>query len=185
MNFGLKPAVGLILGLFASAAFANSTTPKELPPAYQNVAACRLIADSTERLACYDKAVATLDAAITSNDVYLVDKTQVRESRKTLFGLPLPKLGIFGGASETEAADANEVEELESTIKAVGGNVEGWIISIAEGSTWRQMDGATLGLAPKVGMNVKIKRGALGSFRMNIGKQPSIKVKRIISAERG
>jgi hypothetical protein len=180
MTFGSKQLVALLLAVSASAAQAKTEPPKTLPPAYQNVASCRTIVESAERLACYDKAVAALDTAVAANDVYMVDKAQVRESRKSLFGLSLPKLGIFGGGNDGEKSDANEISELESTIQGVSGGSGGWLISIAEGSTWQQMDGVQLGLSPKVGMKVVIKRAAFGSYKMNVRGQPAIKVKRIL-----
>jgi hypothetical protein len=180
MTFGSKCALTFFLGLSASATVAKTAPPKTLPTAYQNVASCRTIADSAVRLACYDKAVAALDTAVAANDVYMVDKAQVRESRKSLFGLSLPKLGIFGGGNDGEKSDANEISELESTIQGVSGGSGSWLISIVEGSTWQQMDGVTLGLSPKIGMKVSIKRGALGSYKMSVKGQPAIKVKRIL-----
>jgi hypothetical protein len=180
MTSGSKQLAVLLLALSAATAQAKTAPPKSLPQAYQNVASCLTIAVSAERLACYDKAVAALGTAVAANDVYMIDKVQVRESRKTLFGLPLPKLGIFGGANDAEEADANEVSELESTIQRVSGGSGSWVISIAEGSTWQQMDGVTLGLSPKVGMKVVIKRAAFGSYKMNVRGQPAIKVKRIL-----
>lgn len=152
----------------------------EAPPeAYAKVAACRQIAADAERLACFDAAMAAFDAALAKNEVYMVDKKQVRETRRSLFGLPLPSFGLFGdGKDDAEAAD--DVSELVSTIKSAKRTGDGWQVTIAEGSIWQQVDSNTLALSPKVGGPVTIRKGALGSYKMSVGKQPAIKVKRII-----
>ena len=54
------------------------------------------VADNAERLACFDKAVGTIVAASDSDDLRIVDREEVRETRRKLFGFALPDLGIFG-----------------------------------------------------------------------------------------
>ena len=145
----------------------------------QKVVDCRAITDATQRLACYDAEVARLDEAAAKNEVYMVDKQQVQKTRRTLFGLPLPNLGLFGGGDDDDDNKENQITELESTVKSASFNGEGWIITIAEGSTWQQMDFSPLALSPKPGMPVVIKRAAPGTYKMSVRKQPGIKVKRI------
>jgi hypothetical protein len=152
--------------------------PAEL---YAKLSACRTIADNAQRLACFDAAAAKLDAAVAANDVYMVDKAQVRQTRRTLFGLPLPDLGLFGGGGgDDKDTDKNEITQIDSTITSARMNADGWVITIAEGSAWQQTDSKPLGVRPKPGMAVVVKRAALGSYRMNIDGQAAIKVKRII-----
>jgi hypothetical protein len=169
-----------VMAFIATPATARDKQTKAPPALYSQLSACRAIADSAQRLACFDAASAKLDAAIVANDLYMVDKAQVRETRRTLFGLPFPRLGLFGGGDDKDSADANEVTQIDSTVTSARANAEGWLITIAEGSTWQQTDDTALGLSPKPGMTVVVKRAALGSYRMNIGKLPSIKVKRVI-----
>jgi hypothetical protein len=172
-------AVGMMA--VATAAFAKGDRTKSAPPElYGKLSACRAIAEPTSRLACFDAAAAKLDIALATNEVYMVDKAQVRETRKTLFGLPLPNLGLFGSDDGQADGDANRVVQLDSAITSVGAGADGWIITIAEGSVWKQTDGATLALSPKIGMKVVIKRAALGSYKMNVGGQPAVRVKRVL-----
>ncbi len=169
-------ASGLMLS--ASPAFARDNRPP--PETYQKLSACRTITDAAARLKCFDEAAAALDAAVAANDVYMMDRKQVRETRRSLFGLPIPSLGIFGGNGEPEAEDANSVRELVTTIKSASFNGEGWVITVEEGSIWRQTDGVPLALSPKPGMPATIRRAAMGSYKMNVGRQQAIKVKRVI-----
>lgn len=175
-----KVALTILLAATASIALAKENTKAETPALYKQLAACRAIADGTERLACFDKTSAELDAAVARNDVYMVDKQQVQKTRRTLFGLTLPSLGLFGGGDDDNDGAEDQITELESTVKSASFNGEGWVITIAEGSTWRQMDSSPLALSPKPGMPVTIKRAALGSYKMSIRKQSAIKVKRVL-----
>lgn len=173
-------AVGTcVAALCASAAVAVDKGPQTPPALYTKLSECRAIGDAAQRLSCYDAASAELDAAVVRKDIYMTDKAQIQKTRKTLFGLPLPNLGIFGGGDDDDNEE-NRIAELQSTVKLARQDGAGWLITIAEGSAWRQMDGAPLALAPKPGMPVVIKRGALNNYKMSIRKQPPIKVKRVI-----
>ena len=83
------------LGGAASPAFAPDITPKR-PEVIERITACRTIAASAERLACFDREVAALEAAADAREIAVVDREQVRRTRRSLFGLRLPDLGIFG-----------------------------------------------------------------------------------------
>jgi hypothetical protein len=178
MKRSLAIKLVLVCTTLNGAALAKDRITPATPDAYAKVSACRGIAAPSERLACFDAAVATLDAAVAEKQVFMVDKQQVDRTRRTLFGLPLPNFNIFGGGGRDEPP-ADEITTLESTVKSVSGNANGVVVTIAEGSAWQQMDGMPLALSPKPGMSVTIKRGTLGSYKMSIRKQPAIKVKRI------
>jgi hypothetical protein len=173
-----KIAATLAVMTIASAGIAKEKPAPEPPALYAKLAACRTVGDATERLACFDKASAELDAAVAKNDVYMVDKQQVQKTRRTLFGLPLPDLGLFGG--DKDDADKDAITELESTVKSASMGDGGWRITIEEGSTWQQTDNIPLALSPKPGMPVSIKKAALGSFKMSVRKQPPVRVRRVI-----
>lgn len=182
MKYGRQIAIALLACLIAMPLSAKDKDEKAkagAPEAYAKVSACRTLKVDTERLACYDAAISALDTAVANNEVYMVDKKQVRETRKTLFGLPIPSFGLFGEGKGDGTSD-DEVNELVSTITQVKRNADGWVVTITEGSTWQQIDSADLALSPKVGGQVTIKKAALGAYKMNVGKQPAIKVKRII-----
>jgi hypothetical protein len=176
--------IALVMILAASLMFGTPSLAKQdkagaPPEAYAKVASCRQIVADADRLACFDAAMAAFDAALAKNEVYMVDKKQVRETRRSLFGLPLPSFGLFGdGKDDNEGEDA--VTQIDSTIKHVTSNANGWLVTIKEGSAWQQTDSTTLGLSPKVGGTVTIKKGAMGSYKMNVGKQSAFKVKRVL-----
>ena len=59
------------------------------------------------RLACFDRAAGSLLAARDSGEVRVVDREEVQETRRGLFGFTLPKLGIFG-AGDDEQLELND-----------------------------------------------------------------------------
>ncbi|MEO8455916.1 MAG: hypothetical protein ABI454_12230 [Sphingomicrobium sp.] len=148
----------------------NTATPQSM----QQLIGCRSIADSAQRLACYDREAAAVSKAIASKDLVVIDKARATAAKRSLFGFSIPNFGgLFGG-------NDNDVKQIESTIASVGHNAEGgWLLKLADGSTWTQIDDAELGLPPERGEKVTVSRGSLGSFYIQLGKQPGFKVKRI------
>ena len=83
--------------------------------------------------------------------------------------------GLFGDDDDEDA-----IKQIESTVASAGRNGDGgWTISLADKTVWTQTDDAMLGLSPKTGEKVVVKRGALGSYYLSVNGQPGIKVKRI------
>lgn len=167
-------ALGLAV-LLASAG-AEAKKPKETPPPPPQVnelLACRAIADSGQRLACYDKTAATIGDAVAKQELVVFDKDSVQKTKRGLFGFSIPNLGIFDD-------DDGEINQVEGTISGYGHNADGgYIFRLEDGSRWSQQDGKPIAIPPQNGDKVVIKRGALGSYILSLAKQPGVKVKRI------
>lgn len=157
----------------AGTAQASKPVATGTPNQVDRLMKCRAIAAADQRLACFDKESAAMGAAISSKDLVFVDKEKARAAKRSLFGFSIPNFGgLFGGGDE-------EIDQIESTVKSTGHNADGgWIITLADGSTWSQTDDWP-GLDPRPGKKVIVKRAALGSFRLSIVGQNGIKVKRI------
>ena len=141
---------------------------------------CQSKTDPAQRLACYDTAVAAMVAASSDGEVRVVDREDVREARRKLFGFTLPDLGIFGGKSDKDDPEqAEEFATLNTTIAAVR-NVNGrFVITTAEGAEW-QIDEMPAGLMrPKVGRSLEIKSGAFSSYFLRIDGQKGVKGRRV------
>lgn len=146
------------------------------PQAYQDLVHCKSIADSAERLACYDAQVGKLEQAAASGDVVVTDRAAVREAKRGLFGFRMPTLGIFGGGDQ----DKEELSSIEGTVSLARQFGYGyWQVTLADGSVWEQVDTERLVFDPVKDSKIKIYRGALGTFRMNIDGQRAIKVRRV------
>lgn len=151
------------------------------PAALQKVLDCRSLSDGQARLACFDAGVAALDEARVRGDVALIDREQVRETRRKLFGFTLPSFDFFGHREgDDKRADRDEFEEITATVRAVSRNADGYyILTLEDGARWEQTQPMTFGRIPKAGVQVRIKRAALGSFKMNIDGSPAVKARRI------
>lgn len=144
------------------------------PPVFQAVLDCKSVSDSAARLSCYDKTVESMAAASREKELVVADRETMKEARKGLFGLGLPKLKLFGGG------DSEEVTEIESTIAGFRSATDGLLVfTLADGARWKQTDGRAQ--YPKAGDKIKIRKGALGSFIANINDKTGFKVIRVAS----
>lgn len=176
-----SPSV-LAVVLMASAATPVLARGADSPAALQKVFDCRALTDSQARLACFDASVGQLSEARSRGDIAMVDREQVKETKKRLFGFSLPNLNLFGrkdDGDQRKEAKADEVEEVTGKVKAVGRTPDGgWVIVLEDGARWEQTGTMTFGRNPKPGSIATIKRAALGSFKMSIDGSPSVKAKR-------
>ncbi len=152
------------------------TPPREGPPAaFARAVQCRTITDPQARLACYDREVTALEQAERTSEIRVVDRQQVRRTRRTLFGLDLPDINIFGGGND----DGETVTEISSTIRSAGQDGNGkYTFVLADGAQWRQIDTRNL-VPPKAGQPIRIRRAAMGSFLANVGRQTAVRVRRV------
>ena len=146
-------------------------------PLIQQLYDCRAVADPTARLACYDRQVAAMETAEGARDIRIVDREQVRETRRGLFGFSLGNLNIFGsGEDEDEPEEA--VLQIESTITAIATNSDGkYVFRLANDQRWLQTD-PPRGRSPQVGMTITIRRGSLGGYLANINERAAVRVLR-------
>ena len=160
--------------LVASPASARPAPDTGVPTSVQQLLGCRAISDSAQRLACYDRQAGVLSGAIASREVVVIDKARATAAKRSLFGFSVPNFGgLFGSG-------ADDVKQIESTVAGVSNNQDGgWVLKLADGSVWSQVDDAPLGLPPRRGDKVVVKRGLMGSFYLELGKQPGFKAKRI------
>lgn len=161
---------------------AMAQEPATSPAAVTRVFECRAIKEDAARLACFDASVAVLETARSKGDVAVVDREDVRRTRRKLFGFSVPDFGIFGGKKDErgqEAEDRDEVKEVVGKIAAVGRGADGLLITLEDGARWQQSDGVVLGRTPKVGEEVTIRRGTFGSYKMSFKMGPAVKARRV------
>jgi hypothetical protein len=173
MRLGLL-LIGAIAAALTTAAQARSTPPTGTPAAVQSLLACQSLADSGQRLSCYDKAAQGLADAMSKKELVVVDKARANEAKRSLFGFSIPNFGaLFGGGDD-------QVNQIDSTVTGAFENgYEGWMIKLADGSTWQQTDGSPVALPPRKGDKVVVKRGSMGSYFVKLGSQPGFKAKRV------
>ena len=141
----------------------------------ERLTACRVITESADRLACFDRESAVLDQAERAGDVVVVDREQVRVARRALFGFSLPSLAVFERGEAPE-----QIETLTTTVasaRQVGGRGP-WLFELENGAVWRQIDDETLGTRPTPGSAVVIRSGAFGSYLLSVNGARSLRVRR-------
>lgn len=170
-------ATGLAAVLAVGAAQAAAPVVRNVAPALKALLDCRGVADNDKRLACYDAAVDSITAAEKKGDVIIVDRQQAQAARRQAFGLDLSALSIFDRGEKSEDVDriAGEV------IKAVRGADGRWLLTLADGATWRQSDDRDLPSPPKPGSKVEIRKAAAGSYLMNVDGQIAIRARRVVA----
>lgn len=167
----------MVLPILAAAAFPAFAQAQEAarPELLNRLTACRALADSTARLSCYDGAVEALDAAEREGEVVVVDRAQVRESRRALFGFDLPSLPAFGRVEGAE----DTVSSVETTLtRATRGGDGKWVFRLADGSVWRQSDSESVFFTNREGTEVRVRRASMGSFMMTVGNSRAVRVRR-------
>lgn len=161
--------------LLAAPAAAQQQDGQERPEALARVLNCRALQSPQERLACYDREVAAMQQAAESRQLVVMDRQQVRRTRRTLFGLTLPNLGLFGD----DSADGEGVSEIQSTLRSAVQNPYGkWILTLDDGARWIQLDSREFAREPRAGHSIRIRRAAMGSYLANINNQIAIRVRR-------
>ena len=148
------------------------------PKSFVELTACRAERDPSRRLACYDAQVRELVEAESSHDIVVIDREQMREARKTLFGLSLPRIAIFDGRAKT--GEVEEIQQVEGSVSTARTDHDGrWLFLLEDGARWRQIDSYPLALPPKHGDKVVIKRASLGSFMLRLNGMTGIRVRRV------
>jgi hypothetical protein len=163
--------------LFVSVSVAPTSPPPAAastpPAALQQMLDCRQLGDAAARLACFDRSSSLIASGVASRDLVVIDRERAQVAGRSLFGFSVPNFGgLFGSGSD--------VAQIESTVAAASHNAYGsQLIHLTDGSAWSQTDDSVLGLNPRVGDKVVVRRGALGSFVLSVNRQPGFKAKRV------
>jgi hypothetical protein len=165
---------GLCCGAIASGAVAAKGETAVRAAQVQSVLDCRAVTDSTQRLACYDGAVAVMADAEVKGDLITIDREQRRAVRRQAFGLSLPAFTLFDRGEKGE-----DVDKLTATVVEASQSLRGpWLIRLEGGALWRQTDDIELTKTPHKGSVAVLKRGALGSFFMKIDGDSAFRAQR-------
>ncbi len=152
------------------------------PPVAKQVGdlqACRAIPEPTARLSCYDKAVEALTAATASQDVVIVERSEVRKARKGLFGFSIPRIGFLAGR-DGNAEDQADVDRLETKIVSSRALLYGkWRFTVEGGAVWETVEASMSFDDPLPGRTVVLQRGSLGSYFAKVGKGRQVQAKRV------
>lgn len=169
----LGAAVAAILLLSTDVHAQNSATNRS--PLLEQVAACRQVTSDAERLACFDRAAGALEAAERQGEVVVVERGQIREARRQLFGFEVPALPPMFGREDA----AERIDSVETTLLSAAQGADGkWFFRLADGSEWRQIDSDPVRFQNRAGTEIRVRRASLGSYQLTAGRSRAVRVKR-------
>lgn len=169
----VKAALFLAAGVVGATAWAQTPASKALVDA---VTACRAEQDDQARLRCFDAAVGPLQRAAASGSIVVVDKADVRRTRRSLFGFSLPKLPFFTGDDTADEAP-EEVEAKIASGRSLGNDK--WQFVLESGAVWQTSEPSRYFAAPKPGHVVKLKRGTLGGYFASVQGGRAVRALRV------
>jgi hypothetical protein len=170
-------ATAMLIATLSGPALAADPAPAASPERakeMQQLAECAKLTESAARLACYDKAAHALDQAEAKGDVVVVDREQARKVRRQAFGFTMPSISLFTRGEKPEDVASTQTTVV-SAHKALSGK---WVLKLADGSTWSQVDLAEIPIDPKAGNTVKIVKASMGSYLATIANQREVRVHR-------
>ena len=162
-------AAALLSGtaLWGSAALAQEDAAAEL-------LRCRTIADSAQRLVCYDTAAGAFETARAQGAVVVLSRAEVAESQRRSFGFNLNVLNPFQTSDGPQ-----ELDSIDGVLRRVGTDANRRsVFTLEDGSVWRQAESRTPYFRSTPGLPVTVRRAALGSYMLSIDGSTSIRVKR-------
>jgi hypothetical protein len=140
---------------------------------------CRGIASAEARATCYDANVGTLLVAIEEGDVRLVDREQVRKTRRQLFGLAMPETELLKADDKDKAEEASGMFETTIASSRQTGPAN-WRFTTAEGAVW-EINNPPRKIAPiAAGDKVVFKKASLGYYFIRINGQLGVKGRRVM-----
>ncbi len=167
----------MVAALFVGGGTGYAAQPAtDRPEVLQKLFDCRGIAEIGARAACYDAQVDAFSAAERDRRVVVIDQTEVRQTRRRLFGFALPNIKLF---SPAKGEKAEEFTRIETALSGVSRSNGALVLTLEDGARWIQSDSETLPTDPKPGDSIVIRKAAMGSYFANIGKRPAIRVRRV------
>ena len=149
------------------------------------ISVCSRISKKDARLACYDQVAR--DAASGNMSA----NTPVPSPSSPDWAAPPPPMvnapttgapQSFGSEQLRKPADdpSRGPDEVQSQVVSATDNGLGqWRITMADGAIWRMTESVPLFRPPAPQEAVRLRRGSLGSFFMDVGKQAGVRVARI------
>jgi hypothetical protein len=161
--------MGIFLTTAISGAFLlTSTTAQDAATIEGQLVTCRDMADTAQRLDCYDAVAAGIDSAAIQQAE--VSQKEAKAEKRRLFGFrapkPVTKEKDFGKREKPE-----EITQISAAITEVKFRRDiAHRITLDNGQVWEQLgsDNRRVYISKKKDYTATIKSGALGSFKMTI-----------------
>jgi len=163
----------LSIGVASLSAQDNATEPDE--DYLEALRSCQSLNDDMARLECFDTAVGNIVTATEAGDVQVVDREDVRETRRSLFGFVLPDIDLFG-SDEDEEDDGRFTTTIQSARYFGRGSVR---FTTAEGAVWEISRVPRRMRVIREGNEVTFREASLGYFFIRVEGQTGVKGRRV------
>lgn len=156
----------LALALSASNAWAQTGQTLVERSALQDAYGCADISDGTQRVSCYDEAIARVRQAERAGDILVVDRAQVSMMERDAFGFSFPSLAHllpqFGSASPNP-----ELADVELQVERLAGHATGrYSFIMTNGQVWTQTEQQSPANV-RAGDIVHVRRTAMGGYMLS------------------
>jgi hypothetical protein len=173
----------ILLLLFLSLFVAGPARADATRDALTEIAKCADIAEASERLKCFDAAVASAKSALAAPAQKAPEKSLLEWFGFARPPKPVTKPEDFGKPAP-EPGPGEEITEINATVLEFAKTLRGKSVFILDnGQVWRQLDADGTEVrdpAPDTKMKVTIEAGVLGSYNLTIeGRNGLIKVSRL------
>lgn len=131
---------------------------------------CSRVTAESQRLACFEDGLRQLREMRSSGQIQIIVREDELKAAEANFGKSQP----------AQPRTVEPPQRLESTIQSSSVNSNGKrIYTLANGSIWEQTDQNPARITPRIGTAVVVRPGALGSYFIQVGNAPEIRVRRI------
>lgn len=176
---------GMVAGAPAPLAAQDSSPASASAPApdfLDELKRCQLLDDDSERLACFDSKVGAMIAANEAGEVRVIDREDVVQTRRSLFGLNVPEVGVLEKTEKEREREAREGKDelFETTITGVRYRSSTKAqITTAEGAVWEMNNIPSRLRRIEPGAVAVFKPASLGYYFIRIDGQLGVKGRRI------
>ena len=167
--------ISSLVAMAAASTLSGQPVPaQERPETLARLMSCRTVTDAAARLACFDAAAGVLDSAQQQGDLVVMDRAQVNQTRRQLFGFDMPALPQLFGPEGTV-----EIDSIDTTLQSAALTGEGrWVFRLADGGVWRQIDSERVRFQNRPGQTVRVRKASLGSFLLTVDDSRAVRVRR-------
>jgi len=144
---------------------------------------CQLIQDDNQRLGCYDRAMSTLNTAIQSKEVFVIEKSEIEEARVEGFGKNHSESSPVNSIVEKEAsinkskASSDLVSVIVKTEKTARNRTRFYL---ENGQVWQQTNSGNVYVSKKKQNTAHIRKASVTGYKLKINNKGTlIRVKRI------
>jgi len=159
------------------AATQRAASTAQQVPSLSPLLACRSETDDQARLRCFDAAAAAVAQATESGTLVVVNREEVRRTRRSLSGFNLPRLPFFSGDRSQEEEEPQQAEGVVASASETG--YRRWLVTLEGGATWQTTEPESMLPLPVKGQKVRIRRGLLNSYFLSVAGQRGIRAMRV------